>query len=412
MGDPYSTDVTMGDATVSSRAGATQDTANGSSPDTDELRYWLALMLAPGVGTTRFLRILEHTPDLPTLFASRGDNVTGLKLPTSMRSYLQSPDWHTVDKILAWADNDERHILSLSDPRYPALLKEIADPPPILFVRGKPSVLAQRQLAIVGSRNPSAGGKQIAQNFAQSLSRHGFTITSGLALGIDAASHQGALAAGGHTIAVAGTGLDRIYPARHRELGHQIIEQGAIVSEFAPGTPPIASNFPRRNRIISGLSLGTLVVEAAFKSGSLITARLANEQGREVFAIPGSVHNPLSQGCHALIQQGAKLTGQISDILEEFGHLSASYPNTFPAITTTTETPSENTLPLIDPLLLETMGFEPISIDTLVERSGLTAEAVSSMLLTLELQGIVASSGGLFSRINVRMPSTNLNGIS
>lgn len=377
---------------------------NTQHPNADELRYWLALMLAPGVGTARFLRILEQAPDLPALFASRGDHIEGFTLPTAVRAYLHSPDWHAVDKTLAWADNDERHILCLSDPRYPVLLKEISDPPPILFVRGDPALLNQRQLAMVGSRNPSAGGKQMAHDFAQSLSHHGFTVTSGLALGIDAASHQGTLDAGYPTIAVAGTGLDRIYPARHRTLGHQIIEQGAIVSEFAPGTPPIASNFPRRNRIISGLSLGTLVVEAALKSGSLITARLANEQGREVFAIPGSIHNPLSQGCHFLIQQGAKLTSQVTDILEEFDHLGAVYPNKPATIDLTTENSSDKPPAPMGPSapdgsLLESMGFEPISIDTLVDRSGLTAEAVSSMLLTLELQGVVASNGGLFSRI-------------
>lgn len=368
--------------------------------NTDQLRYWLALLQAPGVGTTRFLRILEHAPDLQALFATRGNELlTTLKIPTAVRAHLQSPDWHAVDKTLAWADDSERHILQLNDPRYPLLLREIPDPPPVLFVRGDTSILNQIQLAIVGSRNPSAGGKQIAHDFAQSLSHHGFTITSGLALGIDAASHQGALDAGGHTIAVAGTGLDRIYPARHRGLGHNILERGAIVSEFVPGTPPIASNFPRRNRIISGLCVGTVVVEAALKSGSLITARLSAEQGREVFAIPGSIHNPLSQGGHFLIQQGAKLTHQISDILEELTHLTTAFPAHHGLDSTTLNSISETDRSHIDHPLLENIGFEPTSIDTLVERSGLTAETVSSMLLTLELQGIVSSSGGLFSRI-------------
>lgn len=299
-----------------------------------------------------------------------------------------------MDKILTWADNSDCHILHLNNPHYPALLKEIPDPPPVLYARGDPSILNQLQLAMVGSRNPSAGGKQIAHDFAQTLSRNGFTITSGLALGIDAASHQGALDANGCTIAVAGTGLDRIYPARHRDLGYKILENGAIISEFSPGTPPIASNFPRRNRIISGLSVGTIVVEAALKSGSLITARLAAEQGREVFAIPGSIHNPLSQGSHSLIQQGAKLTNQISDILEELTHLTPFFSSQLnsPPIQPTPRQKNEHPF-------LENIGFEPISIDALVDRSGLTAEAVSSMLLTLELQGIVTSSGDLFSRI-------------
>ncbi|MCF6336982.1 MAG: DNA-processing protein DprA [Gammaproteobacteria bacterium] len=361
------------------------------------MRYWLALLHAPGVGAIRFLRILEHEPDLPRFFANRGTSSNELRLPSKLHRYLAKPNWQAVDAALAWAEDRHCYIIGLLDPRYPALLKEIPDPPPILFVRGDINLLTQPQLAIVGSRNPSASGSQLAHDFAASLTRHGLTITSGLALGIDAASHQGALNADGKTIAVAGTGLDRIYPARHRELGHHIAEQGALVSEFPPGTPPIASNFPRRNRIISGLSLGVLVIEAALKSGSLITARLASEQGREVFAIPGSIHNPLARGCHMLIQQGAKLTMEISDILEELAPLAAF-------VVEHGGTPS-NATPVGEPVFsdhpfLEKMGFEPISIDALVERSGLTAEAVSSMLLTLEIQGIVASTGGLYSRIS------------
>ncbi|MBL1277167.1 MAG: DNA-protecting protein DprA [Ectothiorhodospiraceae bacterium] len=372
---------------------------NGASAPDEDLRYWLALLHARGVGTTRFLQILEHTTDLAAFFSSRGRCIEGIKLPSAVKSCLTSPDWRAVDKTLAWADEKNCHILCLNDPRYPHLLKEISDPPPLLFVRGSLCVLNRHQLAMVGSRNPSAGGKQLAQSFAQALSLHGFTITSGLALGIDAESHQAALDAGHDTIAVAGTGLDRIYPARHRELGHRITNNGAIVSEFAPGTPPIASNFPRRNRIISGLSLGTLVVEAALKSGSLITARLANEQGREVFAIPGSIHNPLSRGCHSLIQQGAKLTSQPVDIIEEFEHLSNLHSSATVALTSLASS-SENKDQQITHPLLEKIGFEPISIDTLVDNSGLTAEVVSSMLLTMELQGIVTSSGGLYTRIN------------
>lgn len=365
--------------------------------DTDALRHWLALLYAPGVGAIRFLRILEHEPDLARFFADRGASCNELNIPLKLQHYLAKPNWQAVDAALAWAEDTHCHIIGLLDPRYPALLKEIPDPPPVLFIRGDIDLLTQPQLAMVGSRNPSVSGSQLAHDFAASLSRHGLTITSGLALGIDAASHQGALNADGKTIAVAGTGLDRIYPARHRELGHHIAEQGALVSEFPPGTPPIASNFPRRNRIISGLSLGTLVIEAALKSGSLITARLAAEQGREVFAIPGSIHNPLARGCHALIQQGAKLTMEVSDILEELASLAT--------FVTEHEHTSTDSIPVgehgfSEHQFLEKMGFEPISIDALVERSGLTAEVVSSMLLTLEIQGIVASTGGMYSRIN------------
>ena len=367
------------------------------------LRYWLALLHAPGIGPATFQRVLECFPDprvlfdQPQLLQKEALQKVGLKLPPKAISYLKRPNWTDVDNDLRWAEDGQCHILTLTDPRYPTLLKEITDPPPVLFVRGDHAVLTQAQLAIVGSRNPSAGGKQTAYDFAQSLALNGLCITSGLALGIDAASHLGALDAGGATIAVAGTGLDRIYPARHRDLGHRIVEQGAIVSEFPPGTPPIASNFPRRNRIISGLSLGALVVEAALKSGSLITARLASEQGREVFAIPGSIHNPLTRGCHALIGQGAKLTENTQDILEELGPLATLALENQPV----TDNPTHATAPSIsDHPLLKDLGFEPTSIDTLVDRSGLTAEAVSSMLLILELQGIVASSGGLYSRIN------------
>ncbi len=227
-------------------------------------------------------------------------------------------------------EGDNRHLITLHDARYPTLLREIDDAPPMLFIQGDPTILNLPQIAIVGSRNPSASGRQTATDFAHFLASAGLAITSGLADGIDGAAHQGALETKNSTLAVTGTGLDRVYPAKHRELAHRIAEQGALISELPPGTPPIPANFPRRNRIISGLSLGTLVVEAAQKSGSLITARLATEQGREVFAIPGSIHNPLARGCHALIRQGAKLVETAGDILEELAPLlgTAYQPNT------------------------------------------------------------------------------------
>ena len=208
---------------------------------------------------------------------------------------------------MEWLSQPGNHVVHFQDAAYPALLKQIADPPPLLFVRGDRDYLAQPQLAIVGSRNPTHTGRALAREFAAHLASFGLTITSGLASGIDGAAHQGAIEAGGTTLAVTGTGLDRVYPARHRDLAHRVAENGALVTEFPPGTAPLAANFPRRNRLISGLSLGTLVVEAALRSGSLITARSALEQGREVFAIPGSIHNPLARGCHALIRDGAKL---------------------------------------------------------------------------------------------------------
>ena len=239
----------------------------------------------------------------------------GLKPPSV--EVIRHPDWTIIDNDLAWLSQNNNYAITFNEANYPYQLKEIADPPPILFVRGNPDLLAAPQIAIVGSRNPSASGEETAFNFAKTLSQHGFTITSGLALGIDAASHRGALSAKGYTIAVAGTGLDRVYPARHKDLATEIVNTGAIISEFPPGTTAKANHFPRRNRIISGLCQGLLVVEAAKQSGSLITARMALEQNREVFAIPGSIHNPLARGCNALIRQGAKLVETTQDILEE-----------------------------------------------------------------------------------------------
>ncbi len=227
------------------------------------------------------------------------------------------PDRRRVSEELAWLAQDQAHLITMDDAGYPGLLREIPDPPPLLYVRGDPRVLVQPQIAITGSRNPTTDGRHNAGEFAAALSRAGLVVTAGLALGIDASAHQAALLAGGSTIAVLGTGVDRVYPSRHRDLAHEIAHRGAIVSELPLGSAPRREHFPRRNRIISGMSLGVLVVEAGMRSGSLITARLAAEQGREVFAIPGSIHSPLARGCHALIRQGAKLVENTSDILEE-----------------------------------------------------------------------------------------------
>lgn len=251
---------------------------------------------------------------------------------------------------------------------------------------------------MVGSRNPSASGTENAREFSYHLASSGITITSGLAIGIDGACHNGALEAGGLTIAVTGTGLDRVYPASQHQLAHDIAESGVLVSEFPPGTEARAANFPRRNRIISGLSLGTLVIEAAQKSGSLITARLASEQGREVFAIPGSIHNPLARGCHSLIRQGAKLVETAGDVLEELAPLIGSL-NPLSETEQMNSPPSENMLAPEYQKLLECMGFDPVQADLLIDRSGLTPEEVSSMLILLELEGHVSSApGGIYCR--------------
>jgi len=295
-----------------------------------------------------------------------------------------------------WLDRPDAHLLTPADASYPALLREIASPPPQLFVRGAVDVLSLPQLAIVGSRNATPSGAETAHSFASHLAARGFCITSGLAEGIDAAAHRGALAARGRTLAVCGTGPDIVYPRQHESLADDIVAAGgAIVSEFAPGTPVFRGNFPRRNRLISGLSVGTLVVEASLRSGALITARHAMDQGREVFAIPGSIHNPVARGCHYLIRNGAKLVETAADIVEELTGLLAS-------LQAPEEGVQEGIAPEMDAeyaQLLAAMGWDPVDTDTLVGRSGLTMGEVSSMLLMLELQGSVrALSGGRYQK--------------
>jgi DNA processing protein len=298
-----------------------------------------------------------------------------------------------IDYDLEWLEQQNNGVLTVNDTNYPLQLKEIADPPPILFVRGNPDLLSLPQIAIVGSRNPSALGKETAFSFARTLSLYGFVITSGLALGIDGASHRGALNAKGYTVAVAGTGLDRVYPARHKELATEIVNTGVMISEFPPGTTAKANHFPRRNRIISGLCQGLLVVEAAKQSGSLITARMALEQNREVFAIPGSIHNPLARGCNALIREGAKLVETTQDILEELNQYYQQDEKLLPLTT-------QSTLDLEQQTLLNRVMFSPTSIDHLVENTGESVEAISSMLLILELQGYLeATAAGCYMRV-------------
>ncbi len=347
------------------------------------------------MGPVTFMRLLTQFPNLQKLFANPRA-ATGIS-ERSLQALL-APDWDLIARDLAWFAVPGREIVTIQDARYPRLLKEIPDPPSILFVQGDVNLLSAWQLAVVGSRNPSPPGRDNAFEFARFLAQGGMTITSGLAMGIDAAAHQGAMAVQGKTIAVIGTGLDRVYPAKHRDLAHDIAQQGAIVSEFALGTSPRAENFPRRNRLISGLSLGTLVVEAATRSGSLITARMALEQGREVFAIPGSIHNPLARGCHQLIREGAKLVETAEDIVEELGALAGV--GEMPVEDEALVDQGSQALDSDYQLLFACLGYDPIEIDSLVTQSGLTAETVSSMLLLLELEGQVASlSGGRYVRV-------------
>jgi DNA processing protein len=344
------------------------------------------------VGCRTFLGLLQtHTPS--QLFAESTSALSALGLKSDIINSIKKPDWAMIDYDLSWLAQENNLAITINDPNYPLQLKEIADPPPILFVRGNPEILPLPQIAIVGSRNPSSLGEETAFNFAKTLCRHGFIITSGLALGIDAASHRGALNANGYTVAVAGTGLDRIYPARHKALATEIVNNGVMISEFPPGTAAKANHFPRRNRIISGLCQGLLVVEAAIQSGSLITARMALEQNREVFAIPGSIHNPLARGCNALIREGAKLVETTQDILEELNQYYQEDNKLLPYT-------MESILDLEQQTLLNRVMFSPTSIDNLVENTGESVEAISSMLLILELQGYLeATAGGCYMRV-------------
>ncbi|MDN5864062.1 MAG: DNA-processing protein DprA, partial [Gammaproteobacteria bacterium] len=310
-------------------------------------------------------------------------------VPAAALRRLARPDRAILADDLAWTEAQGHHLIGWGDAAYPSLLAAIDDPPVALFVTGDAALLDTPQIALVGSRNPSGTGCDIAAEFAAFLSAAGYTITSGLAMGIDAAAHAGALDVGGKTLAVLGTGPDRIYPKRNAAVRERIAQNGALASEFPPGTPPLAEHFPRRNRLISGLSRATVVIEAALGSGSLITARLAAEQGREVFAVPGSIRSPLARGCHELIRDGAGLVERPSDILEALGTASAA-PQPVAS-------DGENGATGTDPdyrILLDVLGFHPVTADTLGARTGLTSQALSSMLLILELQGEIEALPG------------------
>jgi len=360
---------------------------------------WLQVSLAPGIGPCSFARLLERFGDPGRVLSADQTALRDAGLGAGTIQALRDPDLRVIDNILSWLDTEGAHIVPLHDTAYPSLLKEIRDPPPLLFVQGDPSLLNDPQIAIVGSRNPTPSCVETTEAFAEHLAGCGLIVTSGLALGVDGAAHRGALRSG-RTIAVLGTGPDRVYPARHRDLAKGISDAGALVSELRPGIGPEGRNFPRRNRLISGMSLGTLVTEAALKSGSLITARCAGEQGREVFALPGSIHNPMARGCHALIRDGAKLVETARDILEELtpGIRSALMVDA-PVAASGTESRAGHVQDEEYRQLLDAMGYDPVAADDLIQRTGLAAESVASMLLLLELQGYVSSvPGGRYCR--------------
>lgn len=353
----------------------------------DELAAWLRLTLLPGVGGET-QRLLLRAFGLPAaIFAARGSALraaVGDALAATIAGHACDAE---IEVALEWAQQPGNRILTLADADYPQALLTTPDPPVLLYAKGRIELLNRPAFAVVGSRNATKQGDANAQAFAAALSSAGLTIVSGLALGIDAAAHRGALAGGAGTIAVIGTGIDRIYPARNADLARDIAERGVIVSEFHLGTPPHAPNFPRRNRIIAGLGRGCLVVEAAEASGSLITARLAAEAGREVFAIPGSIHAPLSKGCHRLLKQGAKLVESAQDILEELRWEAVVAP-------------VADAVPAADDPILAALGHDPLDLDTLSARTELPADRLLARLLTLELDGRVATlPGGRYQRL-------------
>lgn len=358
----------------------------------EETLCWLALEAISGLGPNGVSRLLEaFGHPCAILAAARGQlaPLVGERLAEALTRPV-APERH--EATLAWLAQPGNQFIPITHPDYPERLRGLPDPPPWLYVKGDCALLQSPMLAIVGSRSATPQGCRDAAAFAQALAGAGLTIVSGLALGIDTAAHEGALAAG-TSVAVVGTGLDRVYPARNRDLAHRLAARGAIVSELPLGSPPRPGQFPRRNRIISGLSLGVLVVEATLDSGSLITARLAAEQGREVFALPGSIHSPLSKGCHRLIREGAKLVDSVGDILEE---LRWQWP-----APTQSATPAGPAAQTAVEALLELMGADPVGLDTLVDLSGLTVDTLSAMLLALELDGRIAPlPGGRYQRLH------------
>jgi DNA processing protein len=364
---------------------------------------WLRASCIPGLGPGVLRRLLAELGDIETVVGSRPRTLESLGLPAETALSLANGDNAQLAGAVKWlAAAPDRRFVAPCDPAYPERLRQLPDAPPGLFVRGVADILPDPMLAIVGSRNPSPTGLENAFDFSAFLSRCGFGIVSGLALGIDGKAHEGALAGGSPTVAVCGTGLDQVYPPQHRDLSESIVERGALVSEFPPGTPPRRENFPRRNRLISGLSLGVLVVEAGLRSGSLITARCAAEQGREVFAIPGSIHNPMARGCHRLIKQGAKLVESGQDLLSELRSV-VDLQRMSESAETSEDTETAAGLDAEYEEFLESCGHDPFTVDQIVSRTKLTSAEVSSMLLILELQGFVESGpGGRYTRVSKR----------
>lgn len=375
---------------------------NHTKEPLSKVHYWLALKRVPRLAINKKIQLASKY-GIDEIFENN-EVLSALKLSDKQKSYISSPDWQKIDAILTASSACQSDVIHFDDERYPRLLKEIHDPPLVIFAKGNTALLLQPQLAIVGSRSATQVGRETAYSFAFELADLGITITSGLAIGIDANAHKGAIDSKGATIAVVATGLDQVYPSRHKQLASEVLQSnGLIISEFPPKTPPKAGHFPKRNRIISGLSLGVLVVEAEIRSGSLISARCATEQNREVFAVPSSIRNPQGKGCHLLIKQGAKLTETCADIIEELNlnetnglHLKSD--NECQALEKETIQTTEKEGLCIDPLLAS-VGYEMTPIDVVVSRSNLPTDVVLTKLTMLELSGQVTSVPGGYLRL-------------
>ncbi len=373
----------------------------------DYNQAWLMLTRIKGLGFSRITMLLKHFETVENIF-NQSVYPSHPNFPKSIQLFLKNPDLNLINSDLRWLQQENNSLLAIDNDLYPPLLKQTDSPPPLLFITGDPNLLLLPQLAVVGSRNASPVGLRNTQSFCYDLAKKGITITSGMALGVDGKAHNAALSAGGNTIAVMGTGLDVVYPAKHKELAHNIAKHGTLVSEFPTGTKPNAHNFPRRNRIICGLSMGTLVMEASIKSGTLITARQTMEINRPVMAIPGSIHSPMAKGCHFLIKQGARLVESAEEILEELTPLAQSLSleikQKLSLLDDNTVKSSKN--PYIKDennehqLVLEQIMFEATPIDEIIEKSRLKAQEVASIVLILELEDkILALPGAQYIRI-------------
>lgn len=353
-----------------------------------QLRFWLALYICPQLGIMTAKRLDALLPNILNVFNLPTSELRNYKLTPKQITKLTNPDWQYIDRIMDWLELQEINVLPFTHSLYPELLLNTARPPVLLFVKGNIDLLNQVQLAFVGSRNPTAYGSQVTKNFVSELVGLSVVITSGLAIGIDGIAHKAAISGNGQTIAVLGSGLNHIYPKRHLNLAEQIVDQGGLlVSEFLPDTPPVQFNFPKRNRIIAGMTNGTVVVEAAIKSGSLITAQIAAEEGRDVFAVPGSIFNPLSAGCHHLIKQGAKIITNIDDIVEEY--VALTKPESF-----------SDKKDLAHDKLLASVGHDTTSIDVIVQQSKIPVEQVLTTLLRLEVEGLIVAVPGGYLKVS------------